>query len=438
MSKSALSLLVFWILVGFCGLGFGDEPIPQITRIPIGMAYAGTSINTTIFRVNAVLSVGTSQYVSYYSPEGNIVIGKRDVGKTIWDLETLATKGNLADAHNCIVLGVSSDGLLHLSYDQHAQALHYRVSATAGDIHHFGPEKPMTGQTEQHVTYPQFMNSPDGTLYFFYRDGASGNGNLCLNRYDAQTKSWTPVAHPLIDGENKCNPYWWRPAFGTDGSIHLAWCWRDRPDAQTNHDLCYARSNDGGKTWLRSDGKIQTLPITPENAEVIEPIAKGSNLINQCAAAVDAGGHPHLAQYFNDAAGIPQYFHIWFDGDSWRKNQVSNRTLKFIVGGGGSLAIPVSRPEIAIGKSGAVNLITRDSEFGGGIRLYRAMAPYESWQAINLTHVDLGNWEPSYDLNRLKSDGILSLFVLPVRQGNHEKTTDFPPQEAELVEVALP
>src|SRR5439155_10100201 len=152
-----------------------------------------------------------------------------------------------------------------------------------------------------------------------------------------------------IDGQNKRRPYWWRTSAGPDGSLHIAWCWRDSPDASTNHDLCYARSNDGGKTWLRSDGKPQVVPITLENAEVVSPIAKGSNLINQCSSAVDADGHPHLVQYLNDGHGVPQYFDVWFDGSTWHRSQVSHRTAKFSISGGGSLAIPISRPEVAIG-----------------------------------------------------------------------------------------
>jgi hypothetical protein len=259
-----------------------------------------------------------------------------------------------------------------------------------------------------------------------------------MNRYDVTSKSWIPLGHPLIDGENKCNPYWWRPAIGAHGSIHLAWCWRDTPDAGTNHDLCYARSNDGGHTWLRSDGKPQQVPITPENAEVVLPIAKGSNLINQCSAAMDAQGHPHLAEYMNDESGTPQYFDVWFDGGKWRKSQVSHRTSKFSLTGAGSLAIPISRPEIAVGRSGTVSLITRDADIGGGIRLYQATPPFDQWTAVDITHEDLGNWEPSYDLTGLRDTGVLSLFLLHVRQGNHEVTTDFPPQEAEVLRIPLP
>jgi hypothetical protein len=147
---------------------------------------------------------------------------------------------------------------------------------------------------------------------------------------------------------------------------------------------------------------------------------------------------PHLAEYFNDADGSPQYFDVWFDGSKWHQSQVSHRPGKFHIGGGGTLAIPISRPEIAITKTGTVCLITRDADLGGGIRLYEAKAPYQNWTPIDLTHEDLGNWEPSYDLARLHDDNVLSLFVLPVQQGNHEKTTNFPPQQVVILETPLP
>jgi hypothetical protein len=430
--------ITFLIVLAFVGISFADQVgVPPITRIPIGVAYADDAVNASIFRVSAVISANGYQFACYYAPDGSVVVARRDVGGEKWDVAVQNFKGHVEDAHNVVVLGISSDGLVHISYDHHGNALHYRVSGKPYDIHSFGDEIPMTGQEEQHVTYPQFISAPDGTLYFFYRDGASGNGTLCLNRYDAKSKTWTAVHHPLVDGEGKCNPYWWRPSIAGDGTIHLAWCWRDTPNAETNHDLCYACSKDRGKTWLRSNGSPQELPITRENAEVVDAIAKGSNLINQCSSAVDAAGHPHLVQYFNAADGIPQYFHEWFDGRAWHKNQVSRRTTRFSLSGGGSLAIPISRPEIAIERNGTVCIITRDAQVGGGIRLYEAAAPYEKWNPVDVLHQDLGNWEPMYDLSRFASTDILSLFVLPVKQGNHEQTTNFGPQMAEIVEVPM-
>jgi hypothetical protein len=438
LMKQRLMLIPLCVVLAGFVLPAVAQSESQVKTFPIGLAYAGDGVNAGIFRVSSVLSANGRQFATYYDADGNIVVASRKLGQGDWDIAVEPFKGNVKDAHDDVVLGVSTDGLLHISYGHHNVPLRYRVTARLYDIRSFGDERPMTGQNENKLTYPQFLSAPDGTLYFFYRDGSSGNGNLCINRYDASSKNWQVVAHPLIDGENKCNPYVWRPSFGPDGSLHLAWCWRDTPAAQTNHDLCYARSSDGGKTWLRSDGTPQPLPITPENAQVVIHIAKGSNLINQCSTAVDADGHPHLAQYYNDANGIVQFYHVWFDGSAWHQNQVSHRTQKFTLGGGGSLAIPISRPEIAISRSGAVYLIVRDAEYGNGIRLYRATAPFENWQAIDISHADMGNWEPTYDPVRLQADGILSLFVLPVQQGNHETTTDFAPQTATIMEMPLP
>jgi hypothetical protein len=422
---------------GKTSLPVDDAASPPMKRIPLGTAFADDAVNTSIFRVNSVISAGNYQFAAYYAADASVVVARRDLGSVKWDIATQPFKGNVADAHNDVVLGISADGLVHVSYDHHGNPLHYRVSGKPFDIHSFGDTQPMTGRDEEHVTYPQFISAPDGRLYFFYRDGASGNGTLCLNRYNVESKSWTAVQHPLVDGEGKCNPYWWRPSIATDGAIHLAWCWRDTPNAETNHDLCYSFSKDGGRTWLRSDGEPQQLPITRENAEVIDAIHKGSNLINQCSSAVDAQGHCHLAQYFNDTGGVPQYFHEWFDGRAWHKNQVTHRTVPFLLSGGGSLAIPISRPEIAIKHDGIVCLITRDAEAGGGIRLYEATMPYEKWWPIDVSHDDLGYWEPTYDRARLTDAGILSLFILPVQQGNHERMTKFGAHVAEIMEIDL-
>ena len=405
----------------------------MVQRLPLGLAYAATQVNATIYRVGALISDEARQWATYYDAQAQIVVAARDLAGGAWSLTTIPGARKVRDAHNGSVLGLSSDGLLHLAYDHHNDPLRYRVSTRPGDHTAFDPERPMTGEREDRVTYPQFVNAPDGTLFCFYRDGRSGDGDLCLNRY-APGRGWSVVHHGLIAGLGRCNPYWWRPAFGPDGDLHLAWCWRDTPDAETNHDVCYARSADGGVTWRRSDGRPQPLPITPDSAETIDPVPHGSTLPNQCAAAIDRHGRPHLAHYQRDAAGVPQYLHLWHDGRRWRRESVGRRTLGFTLAGRGSLTIPISRPEIAIGADDRIILITRDAEFGGGARLYRSAAGGGAWAATDLPTGDLGDWEPTYDLARWRRDGVLSLFVLPVRQGNHEQTTDQPPQTASVIE----
>jgi hypothetical protein len=86
-----------------------------------------------------------------------------------------------------------------------------------------------------------------------------------------------------------------------------------------------------------------------------------------------------------------------------------------------------------------VCIITRDAHAAdGGIRIYQAAKPYQQWSAVDLMHDDLGNWEPSYDQEAVRLNNTLDLFVLPVRQGNHEHTTAYPPQQAMVLEMPLP
>jgi hypothetical protein len=190
------------------------------------------------------------------------------------------------------------------------------------------------------------------------------------------------------------------------------------------------RSRDCGETWERGDGTSQPLPVTPDNAQSVDPVPMESNLLNTCSLAVDLENRPHLAHYYNDADGVPQYRHLWGDGGRWQSSIVSPRTLRFSLSGGGTLKLPISRPEIAVDRSGHVWIITKDEEMGGGIRLYHASAPYTSWQHLDLTTENLGNWEPVYDINRWRNENVLSLFVLPVRQGDHETVAAFPAQTA--------
>ncbi|MGO8055575.1 BNR-4 repeat-containing protein, partial [Rhizobium leguminosarum] len=61
------------------------------------------------------------------------------------------------------------------------------------------------------------------------------------------------------------------------------------------HDICYARSKDGGKTWEKSSGEKYQSPITAANAEYALRIPQKSELINQTSMFADAQGNPYIA-----------------------------------------------------------------------------------------------------------------------------------------------
>jgi hypothetical protein len=279
------------------------------------------------------------------------------------------------------------------------------------------------------------VNLQDGTLLFLYRDGQSGRGDLCVNRYDVETRSWHVLQHPLISGAGRCNPYWCRPGVGTDGSLQLAWCWRRTGDAATNSKLCFARSRDGGITWEDSSGKPYTMPITPDTAEVIDPVEENSNLSNQDSSEVDRRNCLHVVIRKNDAGGIVQYYHTWFDGRTWRQSQVSQFTEACNLKGGGTLKTPLSRPDLFIGERDRVYVLYRDNRQGSTPMVARATPPdYDRWTLEALAEVNLLQWEPNYDIGRWKREGILNLLLLPTDQGNHETVTETGPQMVSILE----
>ncbi|HEY1921805.1 MAG TPA: BNR-4 repeat-containing protein, partial [Tepidisphaeraceae bacterium] len=98
------------VIVTFPGLLFssaalgGDIPASAVHRIPIGMAYANDAVNTSIFRVSSIVSGGGYQFAAYYAPDGSIVVARRELSGDKWDIAPQPFKGNVADAHNDVVL----------------------------------------------------------------------------------------------------------------------------------------------------------------------------------------------------------------------------------------------------------------------------------------------------------------------------------------------
>lgn len=403
----------------------------NVREIPVADGYAATSVNTAVFRGSSLVSDARRQYIAFYDPEGRVVVGYRDHGTGSWTLKATPYKGNVKDAHNVISLGIDGNGLLHLSFDHHGHPLRYARAIAPGSIE-FGPLEPMVGTQEEDVTYPDFYTLPDGDLLFAYRSGASGRGNLVLNRYSAKDRKWSRVHDILIDGENARNAYW-QMCTDSHGTIHLSWVWRETWLVETNHDLCYARSRDGGKTWERSDGTPYTLPITASTAEVAVHVPQNSELINQTSMSADKDGNPYIATYWRDAdSKVPQYRLVWNNGKGWKQSQVGERTEPFSLSGGGTKMIPVARPVTVCGKK-KVYLVFRDAERGSKVSVAslpskklkkdKAIAPSD-WKVEDVTGYSVDAWEPTFDRTLWNSRNRLQLFVQPVSQGDGEKVVE--------------
>jgi hypothetical protein len=408
------------------------------TRIvPIAKGWAGNSVNAVIFRRNSVVTHGECQYVAFYDADANVVLARRQLGTETWEVRKTRYKGNVRDAHNSISIMVDGDGFLHMSWDQHGNPLRYCRSKTPGSLD-FTEEIPMTGKNEGNVTYPEFYRLPNGDLFFLYRDGGSGRGNLMMNRYDLKTKKWSQLQGAFIHGEGKRNAYW-QTCTDTKGFIHILWIWRESGDVATNHDMGYAKSTDGGKTWQKSSGVKYDLPITASNAEYACRIPQRSELINSTSMCADSNGHPYIAAYWRPkGTKVPQYHLVYHDGIQWHTLQISDRRTPFSLNGGGTKRIPISRPQIVADCSGPTDkayMIFRDTERGDRVSV--AICDdlrKKNWRFMDLTDFSVGMWEPSYDTEMWKRFKALHIYLQKVGQGDGEKTQDIPPQRVSILE----
>ena len=424
MKRKLLFLLLF-----LCGYSMA---YPQLVQV--GEGYSNTSVNTTVFRNSSLVTDEDVQYISYYDPEGYLVLGKRKLNESDWTLQRSQYKGNVADAHNVISMMVDGEGYIHVSFDHHGHPLNYCRSLKPGSLE-LGPKEAMTGTDEQDVTYPEFYKMPEGDLIFVYRSGASGRGNLIMNRYDLDTHKWERVQNILIDGEGQRNAYW-QLYVNEKGTIHLSWVWRETWLVETNHDLCYASSPDGGKTWYKSTGEKYTLPIRKDNAEYAWRIPQNSELINQTSMCKDADGHPYIVTYWREAdSDVPQYRVVWNDGKQWQMRPVVERTLAFSLKGGGTKMIPIARPRIVVDGNKAY-FVFRDAERGSKVSMaYTKDLRQGEWKVKDLTDFPVEAWEPSLDTELWKQQKRLHLFVQTTYQGDGEKTVDKVPTPVYVLEV---
>ena len=200
----------------------------------------------------------------------------------------------------------------------------------------------MTGARETRCTYPLFFKNAAGDLLFRYRDGSSGNGSDLYNVYDAATHTWRRLmATPLLEGEGRRNAYASSPVLGPDGRFHLAWVWRESPDAATNHTLSYARSRDLVH-WENSRCEPLALPITLATGDVIDPAKPGGGLVNMTfSLGFDAAAQPVVVYHRYDEQGHSQAYAARPRAGGWEVRQISDWDFCWTFSGGGSLPAEV-------------------------------------------------------------------------------------------------
>ncbi len=400
------------------------------------------------------------QYVVFYTARdrsrptreswGEVVVGRRDVRGNDWQYACVPThRITSEDAHNRPAIAISEgDGRIHLTFDHHndpqmnyassARGAATNPAATPWDDTTFAYQ-PNFGWTSFRwsVTYPAFTRSGAGDLLLYFRDGGSGNGEMQKLRYDSAAGTWEPEITRLsasagtYEGRSgNRGPYTASGIqVGPDGSLHMSWLWREGhcnsalassvSGIHCNHGLFYARSTDGGRSWLRSDG---TLIADTSRGEAISidniggpampiPMALSPSNPAQAATIDPATGDFHLLISHrarpNDEASRGVFHYVRSNDGRWR---VAPSTFRL---SGGELRFAGDTLYALAGERATPALYAaRRSE---GFAVWRPIAlPRPAAMALN------ANAESSYatwDTSRI-DDGVVSLmWQLPAAPG---------------------
>lgn len=365
------------------GLLFGGFILPATARAKtdviqgelIDQVWAGHPVSF------GILAERDHLFIAYYDSERRLTLIARKVGTKKWTkvfpegvmLPNRNRMSNVTgwDSHNYLTMTLDREGCLHLSGNMHADPLIYYRTKKPLDITTLERIDYMTGQYEERVTYPNFLRDLEGNLIFRFRFGGSGNGNEYYNVYDSVRKRWTPLLDtPLLDGERKCSAYGTGPKKGPDGMFHMLWMWRDTPNAGSNHSLTYARSPDLIH-WETGSGESCSIPMTPGQGDLVDPLPPFKGLINMCyTLGFDGEQAPVVAYHKYDESGKSQAYAARISKDgTWMIRQLSHWDFRWEFDKNGSLSSEVSLRFESPGNDGTLNLNYKARGMSGRWRL---------------------------------------------------------------------
>lgn len=277
------------------------------------LTYTGY-MNGESFQQHGITTFGEWQYTAFWDEAGHVNLARRRLPAGAWqnlqltDYTTVST-----DSHNVISIGIAAeDGTIHVAFDTHSSPLRYRRSApglaAAGtdpadwSLDRFGPVRCTLADTDLStdlsvVTYPRFINAPDGRFQLAIRTGYSGSGDEVL--YEYAEGEWVCLG-PFINGTAAGNnAYLFGIGYDDVGRLHTTWTVRETPDPSTNHDLYYAYSDDRGRTWRTNTGSpVARAGIAPLLADSpalkVWSIGPNRGLMNQESQIVDSTGTVHV------------------------------------------------------------------------------------------------------------------------------------------------
>lgn len=459
-TRRALCALVASALAALAALalaaGAHAAPRPEASRLADrildpaarGVVTYENTANIASYQQDGIFTYKGWQYTGWYRADKTAVIARRKLPHGPWRSVELDYDLYADDSHNTVAMAVTpSDGRIHLAFPTHRDAIRYtrsvpgiaddpkRADWSSRSFERTRGTLPGAPEAPVSFTYPQF-ELVEGRMLLTYRDGSTNNGRQVLLRYDDdEDGSWSFLGRFTDSTGTYTSPfgssasrYGYLHGFNANpvtGDLEISYSWREQssawcsPTGLGNHDLGYARSPDGGASWLNNDGQriaetglgAGNDRISVSDPHVVVPIPINVGLINQETQAFDREGRLHvMTSRFSDEdmakiggchtdtygqrAQYARPYHHWRGADgTWHTLQ-----LPYYSGTSGRTKLLFDRRDNAF-------VILPD----GRIVAATAKRDWSDWRLVfGADDVDNVS-ELIYDRRRLERDGVLSV-----------------------------
>ncbi len=372
-----------------------------------GEQIAHHQMNTSSWHT-PIASVGDEIYYVYVDRELRTVVAQKSGG--VWRYQIIEAKTRLDAYHTLPSIGIDEAGYIHVVYNMHSTPWQYKRSKRPRDISEWDFLGQYAGDTPgaprpdlsacsgtcksdwygrgtaaipgNQITYPVFTNDRSGRLYLAYRECGNcaatsyfdRNWSAGISVYDVSTGTWQRVQGRMFASDPGKLPLGISMFFDVRNRMHVAWAYGfpyDREIGAANYfenpsKVCYVYSDDGGKSFISTDGMPVVLPIDYSSA----PVALGHGWVSPhtngyysgtTAIAATSTSFPHILVFPRTTSETVYRGVRFHDGTMWRTIK------KAAFGGAAQIHINQVSGEIA----------TLAGE--GGIRLSRARSSYDSW-----------------------------------------------------------
>lgn len=297
----------------FLYLIFGALLLKSLSLNSAMLVSSEGSERATVGNGNKIVSYGGKTHVVWQdiSREGYLnQVKSYDDKAGLWSEPY--TLGTGIDNHARPILTVDHEGYLHAIQSGHNSPVTWRRSAKPNDSSEWSaPEKVGEG------TYPVVLCDADNTLYLTMR----GNNHIGVDFYaKPEGQPWRMVTRIVKNAEEYREAYGafhMNMALGPDGTIHAVIDFFEGQDAVgrgLHQAVCYAKSPDGGKTWLKLDGSVIETPARPEDMDTLIrstrtrvealPVPEHRNI----GIVVDSKGTPYV--FYNSHGEAPAQLYM--------------------------------------------------------------------------------------------------------------------------------